>query len=129
MAGKPGQKSALTTEVGPRFSEDFLEAMDGRGVIVRTLRQRLGQLTADLGGLAQLSYQERSLCRRIVHLERMIEKRELVLARGGTVDENVYLTSLNTLSGLFGKIGFQRRPKMIQDLAKQIQLERRADAE
>lgn len=116
MSGKPGQKSTLSTEVETRFDEDFLDSMDGRVSTVRTLRQRLSQLMADLGGLAQLSYQERSLCRRVVHLERLIEKKEASLAHGGTVDENGYLGAINALSGLFTKIGLRRRPKIVGTL-------------
>jgi hypothetical protein len=116
MSGKQGQKSRLSTEVAARYHEDFMEAMDGRGRIVKTLRQRLGALVADLGGLAELSYQERSLCRRIVFLERHVEKKELSLAHGGTVAEADYLSAINCLSGLFGKIGISRRARPVQSV-------------
>ena len=116
MAGKRGQKGRKATEIAERYQEDFLEAMDGRGRIVKTLRQRLGALVADLGGLAELSYQERSLCRRVIHLERHIERKELSLAHGGTVEETDYLSAINCLSGLFSKIGIKRRSKPVMSL-------------
>jgi hypothetical protein len=113
MSGKPGQQTTKGTEVADKYDGDFVEALDGRYRTARTLRQRLSQLTADLGGLAELSYQERSLCRRAIHLERHIEKKELSLAHGGTIDENTYLTSVNVLSGLFTKIGLKRRARTL----------------
>lgn len=118
MSGKPGQKSTLSTEVATRYDEDFLESMDGRVRVARTLRDRLRALTNDLGGLANLSYQEQCLCRRAVHLERLIEKRELTLAHGGKVDENCYYSAITTLSSLFSKVGYKRRPKVVGTLAQ-----------
>jgi len=120
MSGKPGQQGTKATEVPARYDEDFLDAMDGRFEVARTLRHRLGQLTADLGGLAGLSYQERSLCRRIVHLERHVEKKELSLAHGGTLDENSYFAAINGLSGLFSKIGLKRRAKQLPTLGEYL---------
>jgi len=121
MAGVPGQQTTKGTEVPDRYDGDFLEALDGRYRTARTLRQRLSQLTADLGGLAQLSYQERSLCRRVVHLERLIEKKELSLAHGGTLlDENGYYSALTTLSSLFSKVGYKRRAKVVASLTDDL---------
>lgn len=120
MAGVKGQKGTGSTEVSEKFTEGFLDAMDGRAEVVRTLRQRLGQLTADLGGLAQLSYQERSLVRRIIHLERHVERKELSLARGVTIDENSYLAAVNGLSGLLSKIGLQRRARQLPSLREYL---------
>ena len=101
------------TDVPARFERNFLDSMDGRAEIVRTLRQRLGALVSDLGGLDSLSYQERSLCKRAIHLERLIEKRELTLAHNGTIDESGYLSAINVLNGLFSKLGMKRRSKQI----------------
>lgn len=113
MAGVRGMKSALSTEVAARFDEDFLESMDGRGRTVRTLRQRLGALVSDLGGAPHLSYQEKSLCKRLIHLERLIERKESTLAHGGNIEETNYLSAINTLSGLCGKLGLKRRARQI----------------
>jgi hypothetical protein len=86
MSSKPGQKSALSTEVSAQYDESFMEELDGRVRAARTLRQRLRELTNDLGGLANLSYQEQSLCKRAIHIERLIEKKELTLSHGGKVE-------------------------------------------
>ena len=87
--------------------------MDGRTLVARELRDRLHALSADLGGWNSLSYQERSLCRRVIHLERLTEQKELKLAQGGRLDENLYFNCINSLSGLWSKIGLKRRVKIL----------------
>ncbi len=118
MSGKPGQKGAKPTEIAARYNESFIGELDGRVRVARTLRDRLRALTNDLGGTSALSYQELSLCKRAVHLERLIEKRESTLAHGGTLDENSYYSALTTLSSLFSKVGYKRRPKIVGTLAE-----------
>jgi len=113
MSGKPGQKGTKATEISKRFRADFLEMLDGRAEVTRTLRERLSALISDLGGLDGLSYQEVSLCKRAVHLERLIELRELKLANGGTVDVNEYLSAINCFAGLLGKLGMKRKARTV----------------
>lgn len=113
MSGKAGQLGSKPTEVPLRFGERFLADMDGRSEVARTLRDRLQALVSDLGGLSSLSYQEVSLCRRLIHLERLVEQKELRLAQGGKLDENLYFNSINSLSGLLSKIGLKRRVKIL----------------
>ena len=113
MAGKRGMKSEKETDVQAKHTPGFLEDMDGRTEVSRTLRQRLGALVSDLGGLDALSYQERSLCKRVIHLERLIEKRELSLAHNGSIDESGYFVAINVLNGLFTKLGLKRRAKTL----------------
>ena len=113
MAGKQGMKSEKETDVSAKHTPGFLEDMDGRTEVSRTLRQRLGALVSDLGGLDALSYQERSLCKRVIHLERLIEKRELSLAHNGIIDESGYFVAINVLNGLFTKLGLKRRAKIL----------------
>src|SRR5262245_37918708 len=120
MSGKPGQKSEKATEIAEHYDVDFLESMDGRVRTVRTLRQRLGQLTADLAGFDSLSYMERSLCRRIIHLERLLERREMTLSHGGSIDDQAYFSGITTLSSLYTKLGLKRRAKVIGTSAEQL---------
>jgi len=92
--------------------------LNGRVRVARSLRDNLRALMNDLGGPGNLSYQEQSLCKRAVHLERLIAKRELTLAHGGTLDENCYYSAITTLSSLFSKVGLKRRPKVVGTLAE-----------
>jgi hypothetical protein len=117
MSGVKGQQGTGAKEVPAKFEEGFLATMDGRGRTVRTLRQRLGALISDLGGAAGLSYQEQSLCKRLVHLERLIERKESTLAHGGNVEETNYLSAINALTGLCGKLGLKRRAKPVLSLS------------
>lgn len=112
--GATGQgKSDLPTDIPARYDEAFLEEMDARSEVYKMMSQRLLSLVTSLGGLDGLSYQERSLCKRAIHLERLIEKRELTLALDGAIDETGYFNAINVLSGLYGKLGLKRRAKTL----------------
>ncbi|TKB77282.1 MAG: hypothetical protein E8D42_14275 [Nitrospira sp.] len=111
--GKGQGKSDLPTDIPARYDEAFLEEMDARSEVYKMMSQRLLSLVTSLGGLDGLSYQERSLCKRAIHLERLIEKRELTLAINGTIDEPGYFNAINALSGLYTKLGLKRRAKQI----------------
>src|SRR5262245_39985412 len=113
MTGVKGSKSQKAADVPAGYSEDFLSQMDGRLHVAKTLRQRLSDLTGDLGGEGNLSYAERSLCRRAVHLERCVEQFESTLAHGGTVEFNHLFGLVNALSGIYSKLGLRRRPKQV----------------
>jgi hypothetical protein len=113
MTEKRKNKSTKAVDIPTRFTDDFLDTMDGRGEVTRTLRQRYGSLTSDQGGLSNLSYMKQSICKRIVHIERLIEKDELTMAHGGTVDKHAYFAAINCLSGLLSKIGLERRARTV----------------
>lgn len=118
MAVKRGQKEPGRTEVSDKYSADFLSTLDGRYRDAKTLRDRLGALMSDLGGPTALSYQEMSLVKRCVHLERLLERKELTLAQGGTVDDQTYFSGITTLASLFSKLGLKRRAKVVGTLAE-----------
>lgn len=115
MSGRPGQLGSKPTTTVPRFTETFLDEMDGRDSTVRALRARLRVLTGDLGGQASLSYMELSLSKRAVHMESEIEKMEKILMFGRRVDINQYTNLVATFSGLLSKIqpGLKRRVKVL----------------
>lgn len=113
MSGHPGQRGTKPMEVETHYDAKFMEDLDGRSLVARELRQRLRALTADLGGLSSLSYQEQSLAKRAVHLERLIETKELTLAQGRRVDENKYVNCICAFSGLLSKLGLKRRVKVL----------------
>ena len=97
-----------------------MSELDGRVRVARSLRERLGALVSDLGGPAGLSYQELSLCKRAIHIERLIEKDELSMAHGGVVDRFATIAAINTLTSLFSKIGLKRRARKIQSLEEYL---------
>jgi len=93
------------------YSEDWLERLDGRTNIARAVRERLGALEADLGGRDAMSYQQRSLAKRAIWTEAVIEQREAALARGEDVDLGQMIQANNGLIGLFKTLGLERKAK------------------
>lgn len=99
-----------------RYSADWIEKLDGRTTLAKVVQSRLAELQADLGGLDALSYQERSLTRRAVWLEALIESREAALARGEEIEEGAHVQSINALIGVWKALGLHRRQKDVTDL-------------
>ena len=103
-------------DIPNRYTGDWLEKLDGRTTFARAVQARLADLHADLGGRDALSYQERSLCKRAVWLEAMIEQREAALARGEDIEEGSHTQSINSLMGVWKALGLNRRAKDVTDL-------------
>ena len=82
MTGKKGMRIRKPTVVPAKFSEHFLAEMDTRCRVARAVKVRLQRLMNDLGGEDNLSYQRRSLVKRIIHLEALIEHAEVKFAKG-----------------------------------------------
>jgi len=120
MSGKPGQQTTKPTDVDRRYAEGFMEELDYRYRAAKTLRQRLLELTGDLGGADLLSYQELSLAKRAIHVERVIEKFESRLAHGAEIEYAHLFGLVNCLSGLYSKLGLKRRPRHVQSLDEYI---------
>ncbi|WHZ25321.1 MAG: hypothetical protein OJF51_000116 [Nitrospira sp.] len=121
MGGKNSGIGTKPTDISKRYRADFIQKMDGRVTAVKALHERFNALASDLGGLESLSFQEQSLCKRIVFLERHIERMELIVAKGGTVEVHAYIASINALAGLLSKIGLRRRAKKIPPLHEYIE--------
>ena len=113
MGGKNSGIGTKPTDLSKRFRADFFQRMDGRVTAVKALRERFNALTTDLGGLDNLSYQEKTLCKRAIFLERHIEGMELLVTKGGAVEVHSYIASINALSGILSRIGLKRRAKQI----------------
>lgn len=83
---------------------------------------RLGQnmqhkaLTDDLGGVDQLSYQQRALVERALWLEYHLQLEEQKLANGQEFDSGKWTQSCNALQGILSKLGLHRVAKTIPAL-------------
>jgi len=64
MDTKNSTISSKSQPVGPQFTNGWLDSLDGRLGIARELRWCFEAMAGDLGGSANLSYAERSLCER-----------------------------------------------------------------
>ena len=116
-----GPDMAKHSEIPDRYAHDWLEKLDGRTRMAQAARQRLEVLQDDLGGHSALSYQERSLCRRAVFLEMLLEQREAALAEGREIDEGSHTQSINALMGLWKSLGLKRRAKDVPSLHEYLQ--------
>lgn len=116
MAGIKGQKGLKSTMLETTYAPSFLDEMDGRCKVAKLIRGRLAALVSDQGGLSHLSYQRQSLCWRFVHLEAWIESQEQALAEGKKIDEARYLAAINSYVGLLGRLGLDRRARVVDPI-------------
>ncbi len=107
---------AKQPDIPKAYTPDWLEKLDGRTRFAQVMQQRYQDLTADMGGLDALSYQHRSLAKRIVHMECLIEQQEAALARGDDVDAGRLTNTTNTLIGLLKAVGLDRKAKDVPNL-------------
>lgn len=94
-----------------KYAPDFAERMDKRTSIAKAIRGRIEAIEADMGGDECLSHAKRSLVRRVVWLEAVIEHAEQRLAGGEAIDLGGHVQAVNTVIGLYRLLGLERRPK------------------
>lgn len=97
----------------PNYTPNWLDRLDGRTALAQELRNRYTSMTADLGGEAGLSYMQRSLVNRALHLEYFLELEEHNLREGGTeaFDAGKWTQAVNSLQGVLSKLGLQRQSR------------------
>lgn len=111
MNQRNGTDTGKSSDVPERYSEDWLAKLDGRTQIARAIRDRLDELQNDLGGADALSYQQRSLCKRTIWLEAIVEQQEIALSKGEEVDQGKLTQAVNSLIGLFKTLGLERKAR------------------
>jgi hypothetical protein len=99
---------AKNTEIPHPYTPDWLQRLDGRTRLAQAVNQRYQDLTADLGGNENLSYQKRSLCKQVVWMEAIIEQQHAALSRGEETDQGKLTQATNTLIGLLKTVGLER---------------------
>ena len=122
MEAQNNTDSSKSQPVSAKFANGWLDGLDGRLGLARELRQRFETLTNDLGGSDSLSYAQRSLCERALWLEYWLATQEKDLANGGEFDIGKWVQAVNSLQGIFAKLGLKRMPKdvpSLQDWIKQ----------
>lgn len=98
------------------YSHDWLERLDGRTRLAQSVRARYDALSTDLGGHDSLSYQRRSLAKRALWQEAVIEQMEAELARGKDVDLGRMTQAVNSLQGLYKTLGLDRVARDVPSL-------------
>ena len=99
-----------------RYSPDFAERLDGRTSIAKAILGRIEAIESDLGGADMLSHARRSLIRRVVWLEAIIEHSEQKLAAGEGIDLGGHTQAINSLLGLYRLLGLERRARPTRTL-------------
>lgn len=118
--------AAKSQDIPPRYNADWIESLDGRTSLARAVRSRLADLESDLGGHGALSYQRRSLSKRVVWMEAVIEQKESALARGEDVDQGSLTQAVNSLIGLLKTLGLERQARDAPDLQTYLQRQKAA---
>jgi hypothetical protein len=100
------------------FRPGFLERLDGRTEIAKSLRARFDEVVADLGGLEDLSGIRVSLLERFVFLERLLAKLEEEMAQAPDSKTAMDIAGkwaqcLNTFTGLARTLGLDRKAKTL----------------
>jgi hypothetical protein len=124
MAGKKGARSKLLRTLPVRYGQDFAAVMDGRTRLGREVRDRVQALVIDLGGADTLSHAQRSLCRRAIWLELMVEHEETRIADGQGVDVGPHVQLVNSLLQVYRALGLKRREPPAQRLSDYLQAHR-----
>lgn len=101
-------KSGFLRVLPVRYEESFVSLLDGRSRLAREVRDRLQRLVADLGGESGLSHAQRSLCKRAIWLEIVIENEESRIGSGGGVDIAPHTQLVGSLLAIFKALGIKR---------------------
>lgn len=120
-----GSEAGKSREIPASYSENWVSKLDGRTSLARIIQDRLTTLQNDLGGPDQLSYQQRSLCRRAIWMEAVIEQQEIALSKGEEIDQGKLTQATNTLIGLFRHLGLERKARDVPSLSEYIESKRR----
>ena len=108
MPSRPGMRNRLRHTLPTRFGQDFVASLDGRFRLSREVCSRLQALTTDLGGESALSHQQRSMCKRAIWLELMVEHEEARIGEGGGVDGALHAQLVGSLVSIYRLLGIRR---------------------
>ena len=103
--------SRILATIPDKYAPDFAERLDKRTSIARAILGRIESIETDLGGADTLSHARRSLVRRVVWLEAIVEHSEQKLAAGEAIDLGAHTGAINTLLGLFRLLGLDRKAR------------------
>jgi len=107
----------MTHKTPPKkFNTGWLSELDGRTAIAQVMRERYAAFTNDLGGVERLSYAQRSLVERALHLEYWLAQQERALIEGADFDVGKWTQAANALQGILSKLGLDRQAKDVPNL-------------
>jgi hypothetical protein len=106
----------LMSQLPARYRPNFMDRLDRRTVIGRAVMQRYEEITTDLGGEESLSAIKRSVVRRFIWKEVMLEAIECEVADGKPVDTGSWTQLSNSWLGDARLLGLERKPKRAMQL-------------
>jgi hypothetical protein len=111
-----GTYRKLLTVLPDDYTSDFVDKIDKRTKVARALLDRIQVIESDLGGSETLAHTRRSLVRRAVFLEALVESQELKLAAGQPIDVGAYTQGINSMLGVYRLLGLERRQRPVRSL-------------
>ena len=108
--------SRILATIPDKYSPDFADRLDKRTSLARTILGRIEAIETDMGGADALSHARRSLIRRVVWLEAVVEHSEQKLAAGDGIDLGGHTQAINSLLGLYRLLGLERRQRPVKRL-------------
>lgn len=100
-------------QIPKTYKHGWLESLDGRTTVAQEMRRRFDCIISDMGGPDGLSYARRALVERAIWVEYWLQSQERNLAAGQDFDSGRYTQAVNSLIGLFAKLGLERQAKNI----------------
>ena len=111
-----GKSVRLLASIPEKYSPDFMDRLDKRTVLGHAVVARYHAIVNDLGGDEALTNIKRSLVRRFIWFETMIEGMECRAAAGEGVDIGVWTQLTNSWLGIARMLGLERKSRPIRRL-------------
>jgi hypothetical protein len=99
-----------------KYKTGWLLELDKRTALAQVMLERYRAFTDDLGGADSLTYGQRSLVERALHLEYWLAQQERALMEGAEFDVGKWVQATNSLQGLINKLGLERQAKDVTSL-------------
>ncbi|MGH8538376.1 MAG: hypothetical protein ACREXM_18500 [Gammaproteobacteria bacterium] len=96
------------------YTPDYTDKLDGRTRLGRQIRDHFNALATDLGGVDHLSHQQRSLCRRAIWLELLLEHEEARIGEGRGVDIAPHTQLVGSLLAIYKALGLKRQAREVK---------------
>lgn len=121
----PDIKPEIFRQPPKKYETNFLAKMDKRSQAYQLLKESFDEITADRGGVEQLSHVQLCLIEKFCFMEFLLRKKELEMAesnKNGKRDKNFgsYVQWLNCMIGLSKVVGLERQAKKITSLQSYI---------
>jgi hypothetical protein len=123
VAGKPGMQGRKPRTMPDRYRPGWLMAVDRRFAPAKIAEAQLQALAEALGGVDELTPQQRALCERATWLHIRLQQMEQQYLAGEGLDAPEYTMLVGSLTSVFRLLGIHRRPRLLPralDYAAQV---------